>query len=103
MDFCFLTRNAFFCQLIYICGHVRPNKMGGNKVACGLDAGMAKRMHVLENGLLEGRRNQGVENVHGNITKKGKGICDGNGGDGEGWGFFEGKDGRICLLGSGHV
>jgi len=39
-------------------------------------------MHVFKNGLLKGRR---------------------DGGDVEGSGFLEGKDGGICLLGGGHV
>jgi hypothetical protein len=50
MDFCFLTR-TFFCPLIYISGHVGPNKTGGNEADD--DAGMAVRMHLLKNGLLE--------------------------------------------------
>jgi hypothetical protein len=48
IDFCFLTRNAFFCPLIYISGHVGPNKTEADD-----DAGMAERMHLLKNGLLE--------------------------------------------------
>ncbi len=68
VDFCFLTRNAFFCPLIYISGHVGPNKAGRNEVAGGLDAWVAERMHVFKNGLLKGRRFQGAENVRGNIT-----------------------------------
>ncbi len=41
VDFCFLTRNAFFCPLIYISGHVGPNKTGRNEAAGGLDARVA--------------------------------------------------------------
>jgi hypothetical protein len=62
-------------------------------------------MNVFKKGLLKGRRNQGAENVRGNITYlQGKrNFGDGDGGDVEGWGSFEGKYGGICLLGSGHV
>lgn len=41
VDFCFLARNAFFCPLIYISGHVGPNKTGRNEAAGGLDAWVA--------------------------------------------------------------
>jgi hypothetical protein len=41
VDFCFLARNAFFCPLIDISGHVGPNKMGRNEAAGGLDAWVA--------------------------------------------------------------
>ncbi len=51
MDFCFLTRNAFFCPLIYISGHLGPNKTIKNEDDD--DAGMVERIHLLKNGLLE--------------------------------------------------
>ena len=41
VDFCFFERNAFFCPLIYISGHVGPNKTGRNEAAGGLDAWVA--------------------------------------------------------------
>jgi hypothetical protein len=41
VDFCFLARNAFFCPLIYISGHVGPNKTGRNEATGGLDAWVA--------------------------------------------------------------
>jgi hypothetical protein len=57
--FLLLDKECILLPLIYISGHVGPNKTGGNEADD--DARMAERMHLLKNGL-----------VHGNITKKGK-------------------------------
>jgi hypothetical protein len=47
---------------------------------------------------LEGKGKQRAEEWDRNIIKEIKGVCDGNGGDGEGRGFLEGKDRRVGFL-----